>query len=109
MKKRDSKNYLKVILLLIVLLMFPFLSTINNDLFTSILNGDIESIRHSLSGNLLYACILTLILMIIQNTFTIIPLIFVITINYTLFGFIYGFIWGWICSVIAAVVIYMCV
>jgi uncharacterized membrane protein YdjX (TVP38/TMEM64 family) len=40
--------------------------------------------------------------MVIQNSFTIIPLIIIITINYALFGFFNGLIWSWFTSIIAA-------
>ena len=45
---------------------------------------------------------ITLLIMSIQNIFTVIPLILVLTINYTLFGFLYGFLWSWFSSIIAA-------
>ncbi|WHY02891.1 VTT domain-containing protein [Neobacillus sp. DY30] len=44
----------------------------------------------------------TFIIMVIQNSFTIIPLIIIITINYALFGFFNGLIWSWFTSLIAA-------
>ncbi|WP_310194857.1 VTT domain-containing protein [Neobacillus niacini] len=40
--------------------------------------------------------------MVIQNSFTIIPLIIIITLNYALFGFVNGLIWSWFTSIIAA-------
>ncbi|MFB3168132.1 VTT domain-containing protein [Neobacillus sp. 179-C4.2 HS] len=44
----------------------------------------------------------TFIIMVIQNSFTIIPLIIIITINYALFGFFNGLLWSWVTSIIAA-------
>lgn len=57
--------------------------------------------------NLFFTLAITLIVMIIQNTFTIIPLILVITVNYTLFGFVNGFLWSWFTSIISATIIFM--
>lgn len=107
MKKNKGKKFIKIILILIALLMVPVFSTINDDLFNSVLKGDINGIRASLAGNLSYGYMLTLLLMIIQNSFTIIPLILVITINITLFGFIKGFFWSWVSGVLGAVIIYI--
>ena len=40
--------------------------------------------------------------MFVQNSFTIIPLILLLTINVTIFGFIYGYLWSWFTSVVAS-------
>ncbi|WP_445487375.1 TVP38/TMEM64 family protein [Niallia sp. 03133] len=45
--------------------------------------------------------------MVIQNSFTIIPLLVVISLNYYCFGFMYGFIWSWISSILAAIIIFI--
>jgi len=71
--------------------------------FQVIKSGNMGKIIHE---NLWITLTLTLLIMIIQNTFTIIPLILVITINYTLFGFINGFLWSWLTSIIAAVLMF---
>jgi uncharacterized membrane protein YdjX (TVP38/TMEM64 family) len=75
--------------------------------FTLVRNGEIESIQSALNGSLFHTLLISLILMIIQNTFTLIPLILLITINVTLFGFFYGFIWSWLTSIIAAVIVFI--
>ncbi|WP_142675791.1 TVP38/TMEM64 family protein [Bacillus taeanensis] len=48
-------------------------------------------------------------MMIIQNTFTVIPLILLLTLNITLFGFFYGYMWSWFTSVAAAVIVFLIV
>lgn len=60
-----------------------------------------------LKENILITLLLTLLIMLIQNTFTIIPLILVISINYSLFGFFNGFIWSWISSIIGGVLMFI--
>lgn len=72
-------------------------------------DGDIDSILNSLEGNIIYKLIFTFVAMIIQNSFTIIPLLLLITINISLFGFINGFLWSWFTSVIAGVVVFLAV
>ena len=52
--------------------------------------------------NIIFILSVTLLIMSIQNIFTVIPLILVLTVNYTLFGFLYGFLWSWISSIIGA-------
>lgn len=78
------------------------------DMFQTIQKGEINTVS-SLSENIFYTLLISLIIMIIQNTFTVIPLIFVITLNYYSFGFINGFIWSWLSSVVAAIVVFYAV
>lgn len=86
-----------------VLFMFLLL---NRQILTHLVNGDVLAIREFLIENLLYAYVFMLVIMIIQNTFTVFPLLLVITINITLFGFINGFLWSWISSLIAATIVF---
>jgi uncharacterized membrane protein YdjX (TVP38/TMEM64 family) len=74
------------------------------DWFQNMKNGEFSLIAKE---NLVVTLAITLIVMIIQNTFTVIPLILVITVNYTLFGFVNGFLWSWFTSIIGAAVIFM--
>ena len=46
------------------------------------------------------------LVMVIQNSFTVFPLILVITINLNLFGFINGFLWSWFTSVLASILVF---
>ncbi|WP_157827609.1 TVP38/TMEM64 family protein [Niallia nealsonii] len=77
-------------------------------MFQAIQKGEIKAVS-SLSENIFYTLLISLIIMIIQNTFTLIPLIFVITLNYYSFGFLNGFIWSWLSSVVAAVIVFYAV
>jgi len=77
-------------------------------MFEAIQKGEFKSVS-SLGENLFYTLLISLLIMIIQNTFTLIPLIFVITLNYYSFGFINGFIWSWLSSVVAAVIVFYAV
>ena len=109
MKNNKGKIYLKLLLALLLLLLIPLFAALDRDLFHAVLNGEIYEIRTAVAGNPITSYLLLLVLMIVQNTFTIIPLILIITLNFTLFGFVNGFIWGWICSIIAAMLIFICV
>ncbi|MCT8136694.1 TVP38/TMEM64 family protein [Anaerobacillus sp. CMMVII] len=60
-----------------------------------------------LNENLATVLFIMLVMMVIQNSFTIIPLIVLITVNIMLFGFFYGVIWSWITSIIAAAIIFI--
>ena len=97
-------NILIKILTFISIIAVIILIVFNTEWFEFIKNGDIDSI---VEENLFYSLFITLIIMIIQNTFTIIPLILVITINYTLYGFFNGFIWSWFTSMIGAAMMFM--
>lgn len=78
-------------------------------MITLLRNGDIEAVRSVLNENLAYTLFLTLVLMTIQNTFTVIPLILLITVNIAIFGFVYGILWSWFSSIIAAIIVFLSV
>ena len=67
-------------------------------------SGDLDAI---IDKNVWFILAITLLMMIIQNTFTVIPLILVITVNYVLFGFMKGFLWSWLTSIIGSAIIFL--
>lgn len=96
------KNWIKSLTFLFILsIMIYFL--FHAEWFQAIRNGDISE---NIQENLWITLLITLVFMIIQNTFTIIPLILVITVNYTLFGFFNGFLWSWLSSIIGAALMF---
>jgi uncharacterized membrane protein YdjX (TVP38/TMEM64 family) len=68
-----------------------------------------ESIKAILNENILFTLGITLLFMIIQNIFTLIPLILLITINVTFFGFFYGYLWSWFTSIIGSIIVFLIV
>jgi uncharacterized membrane protein YdjX (TVP38/TMEM64 family) len=96
-----------VFLLLIVLGMVVLLQ--DTILFDIILDGDIQKIKRFIGDNQLIILLFSTFVMLLQNTFTIIPLLLVITINVTFFGFLFGFLWSWFTSILAAIVIFFLV
>ena len=94
---------------LLLLLLFPILLLVNRDVFNALLDGDTETIRATLAGNSLYAYFFMMVVMTVQNSFTIIPLILVITLNIALFGAVNGFLWSWLTSILAGVLVFICV
>lgn len=91
------------------LLLFILFFVWNKDLIMLLLDGDVEAVRIFLDKNIGYSLVFMALIMLIQNSFTVFPLILVITINITLFGFINGFLWSWLTSVFASTVVYYCV
>lgn len=110
-KKKERSRLRRALITGIVLLVILTVLCILRDspLFNAVLDGNVRYIRSILEGNMLYAYLFMLLIMIIQNSFTIIPLILVITINLALFGFLQGFLWSWFTSVAAAYIICVCV
>jgi uncharacterized membrane protein YdjX (TVP38/TMEM64 family) len=106
---KGNKVNLKFVFAITLLLTFFLLFILNRDLFHLILEGDIVTIRAHFADNLLKAYLIMFVIMVIQNSFTIIPLILVITINITLFGVLYGFLWSWLTSIVAAVLVFISV
>ena len=102
LNKFTNKNWLiwgGFLLLLVFLIM-------NRQIITLLVNQDIEATQDFLDDNMLHAVVFMLVIMILQNSFTVFPLLLVISINITLFGFINGFLWSWISSVIAAIAVF---
>ncbi len=110
-KKKERSRLRRALITGIVLLVILTVLCILRDspLFNAVLDGNVRYVRSILEGNMLYAYLFMLLIMIIQNSFTIIPLILVITINLALFGFLQGFLWSWFTSVAAAYIICVCV
>lgn len=94
----------KIISFIMIIAMIIFV--INLDAFKLLLAGDIEAIKASEDG-LYLLLFVTLILMVIQNLVTIIPLILLVSINVALYGFVNGFIWSWLTSLVGAVICFL--
>ncbi|MGE6379513.1 TVP38/TMEM64 family protein [Peribacillus muralis] len=97
---------MKKLLTLIVLLGIVIFILINAELFTLVWKSDLESVIGILKENLSLTFLVTFVLMFVQNSFTIIPLILLLTINVTIFGFLYGYLWSWFSSVVASGLIF---
>ena len=102
LNKLTIKQWLLWIGLLLLLIFFIF----NKDLITLLIIGDIDKIRSFLMSNIAYAFFFMFLVMVIQNSFTVFPLILVISINLSLFGFINGFLWSWLTSVLASTLVF---
>jgi len=100
---------LKRALTFILLIILGVLIASNTEMFRLLLDSDIDTIILYLRSNILYTLLFTLLFMIIQNSFTIIPLLLLITINFALFDFFYGFLWSWVTSIIAAIIVFLVV
>jgi uncharacterized membrane protein YdjX (TVP38/TMEM64 family) len=95
-------NIWRKIISFIGIILIIFLVIHNTETFRLLRIGDLDSIIISLRNTTFSKFFFTFIIMVIQNSFTIIPLIIIITINYALFGFFNGLLWSWLTSIIAA-------
>lgn len=109
MRKIKNKLTKKQWLIWIGLLLFVLFFVWNKNLTMLLLDGDVEAVHIFLDKNIGYSLAFMALIMLIQNSFTVFPLILVITINITLFGFINGFLWSWLTSVFASAFVYYCV
>lgn len=66
-----------------------------------------EKIKEIANDNLFSILLIMLVIMCLQNLFTFIPLILVITINISLFGFFLGYLFSCFCSVIGSTIIFL--
>ena len=108
MKKIKKVTRIQWLIMSGLLLLIVFF-LLNEDLIKLLLNGDVETLRTFLNKNMGYALFFMALVMLIQNSFTVFPLILVITINITIFGPINGFLWSWLTSVFASVIVFYCV
>lgn len=67
---------------------------------------DILSIEKFFPESLFMCLLFTLFIMIVQNLFTVVPLILVIKLNMSLFGFTYGYMWSVLTSIVASLFTY---
>lgn len=104
LRKLTQKQWL----IWIGLILFALFFFLNKELVTLLWEGKIDEVRNYLDKNEGYALFFLFLVMLIQNSFTVFPLILVITINITIFGFINGFLWSWITSVVASFIVYYC-
>lgn len=77
---------------------------LRTELFRLILQGDLDGIRTMAQGNMLELMLLTLVLMVLQNSFTVLPLVLLVTFNISVFGFFNGYLWSWSTSIVGAIV-----
>ncbi|MBM4760848.1 VTT domain-containing protein [Bacillus sp. B15-48] len=105
-RSRIRRKTVFIWLLFVTIVLF---FTFNRELFKLILDGDIDAVREKMTGKSFYAYTFMLLIMIVQNSFTIVPLILVITVNIALFGVINGFLWSWFTSVVAGGVVFLAV
>jgi uncharacterized membrane protein YdjX (TVP38/TMEM64 family) len=97
------KNWIKVIVFIGIAVLITYL-VFQTEWFQMMTSGDLDAI---VDKNVWFILAITLLMMIIQNTFTVIPLILVITVNYVLFGFMIGFLWSWLTSIIGSAIIFL--
>lgn len=106
--KATNNLKIKILFVCLIFILFLLLFTFNHELFNLLIKGDLKSVRRMLVGES-YAYVITLLVMIVQNSFTVVPLILMIAINVSLFGFMNGFLWSWFTSVIASIIVFVCV
>jgi uncharacterized membrane protein YdjX (TVP38/TMEM64 family) len=93
---------MKVIVFIGIAVLITYL-VFQTEWFQMMTSGDLDAI---VDKNVWFILAITLLMMIIQNTFTVIPLILVISVNYVLFGFMIGFLWSWMTSIIGSAIIF---
>ena len=99
-----GRIFFAVLLFIFFIVFFVYIR--ESELYQAIINGNYEYLKMAVSDAIFYVYGFMLLIMIIQNSFTVIPLLLVITVNITLFGFFKGFLWSWFTSVLAAIIIF---
>lgn len=70
-------------------------------------NLSVDTVLEAANHNIVLILIIMLFIMLLQNLFTFIPLVLVITINISIFGFWIGYLYSCFCSVIASTLIFL--
>lgn len=99
------KTILKISSFLIVALCLYMI--FQADWFVMLKSGDMDLIADYFEEEWQLALFITFILMLIQNLFTLVPLVLVVTINILLFGFYGGFFWSWATSVMGSLLAFL--
>lgn len=68
-----------------------------------------ETIRALAHDNIILILLIMLVIMVLQNLFTFIPLVLVIATNITLFGFLYGYLYSCFCSILGSTLMFLSV
>ncbi|NIK80272.1 putative membrane protein YdjX (TVP38/TMEM64 family) [Paenibacillus castaneae] len=74
-----------------------------------LLHADLDQIRQMTNDNLVLMLLILFIMMVIQNLFTLIPILLVISVNISLFGLWYGYLWSLLTSIVAATITFYAV
>lgn len=75
---------------------------VQTEWFAIFKHGDLEQIRLFLKEEIFSTLLITFLLMLLQNLFTVIPIVGIIVINIALFGFVNGYLWSLATSVVGA-------
>lgn len=75
---------------------------VQSEWFAIFKSGEIEQIKLFLREEMFTTLVITFLLMLIQNLFTVIPIVGIIVINIALFGFVQGYLWSLATSVVGA-------
>ncbi|WP_438444563.1 TVP38/TMEM64 family protein [Gorillibacterium sp. sgz5001074] len=92
------RKHLKWITFLAVLALLLLL--FRSGTLSRLLTADPEVLKEQSQGSTLMLLAITLMLMVVQNLFTVIPLFLLVTVNITLFDFTRGYMWSWFTSIV---------
>lgn len=90
-------------------LLFAVLIYMHFDLFRHLYAGDIDSAQAYLERNWVTTLFLTFLIMLIQHSFTIFPLLLVISMNVLIYGLPLGFMWSWVASILSSAIVFYAV
>ncbi|WP_127579876.1 TVP38/TMEM64 family protein [Paenibacillus koleovorans] len=95
----NTKKVLSFASILILLLLL-----LKSDTFSNLISGDPAAIQDLSKGNFWLILSITLLLMAVQNLITLIPVVLLISVNVSIFGFVQGYFWSCATSVIGATI-----
>ncbi|MEK3888736.1 TVP38/TMEM64 family protein [Bacillus sp. FSL K6-3431] len=79
----------------------------NTEWFSILKTADMDEIEAFLGEEQHITVLITFVLMMVQNLFTLVPLILIVAVNILLFGFIHGYFWSLVTSIIGSVVAFI--
>lgn len=97
----------KVRIISFVAVLFLIVMFTQTDAFKHLLNGEFSDVFSS--DNMWVLIPVTMLLMIVQNLFTVIPFVLLISLNIILYGFTLGYIWSVVTSLVGATVCFYAV
>lgn len=73
------------------------------------MNWDPQQILDLANDNILLLLLITLLLMLLQNILSFFPLLLLVTVNISLFGFLYGYLWSLVSSIAGSLAAFLLV
>lgn len=100
--KSSRKFRIATFAAVIILLVLLF----SSEKLSSLIHVELDVVEAMAEENTVLVMLIMLAIMLVQNVFTVVPSLLIISVNISLFGEIQGFAWSWISSIIGSSIVF---